>query len=80
MTTKPQRQAGRHSWGKHGAEACPLCEGTGLTTSNSWGERARKGGVRSFLTSLQPGQLSMCERGKHGGRPRALKIEDVERR
>lgn len=80
MTMKPQRQGGHHSWGRHGAEVCPLCKGTGLIMSNAWREKGRKGGVRSFLVSLEHGQLSMSQRGKHGGRPRALRIEDLERR
>jgi len=79
VTMKPQREGGHHSWGRHGAEVCPLCKGAGLVTSDAWREKGRKGGVKSFLVSLQPGQLSMCERGKHGGRPRALRIEDLER-
>jgi hypothetical protein len=77
---KPQREGGRRSWGKHGAETCPLCSGTGLVTSGAWREKGRKGGVKSFLVSLEPRQLSMRERGKHGGRPRALRIEDLGRR
>jgi hypothetical protein len=75
-----RREGGRRSWGKHGAEVCPLCRGTGLITSNAWEEKARKGGIRSFLVSLQHGQLSMSQRGACGGRPRTLKIEDMERR
>jgi len=76
---KWQRKGGRRSWGRHGAEVCPLCKGTGLVTSGAWRAKARKGGIKSFLISLQPGQLSMSERGKRGGRPRALRIEDIER-
>lgn len=76
----PQREAGRRSWAKHGTKACPLCGGSGIITSNTWLERARKGGIKSFLLSLQDGQLSMSERGKYGGRPKALTIEDIERR
>ena len=77
---KWQREGGRRSWGRRGTEVCPLCGGTGLVTSNSWRAKGRKGGIKSFLVSLQPGQLSMRERGKRGGRPRALRIEDIERR
>jgi len=77
---KPQREGGYHSWGRHGAEVCSLCGGTGIVTSNLWREKARRGGVKSFLISLQTGRMSMRDRGKHGGRPRALRIEDLERR
>jgi hypothetical protein len=59
---------------------CPLCGGTGLATCNAWREKARKGGIMSFLVSLEPGRPSMSERGKHRGRLMALRIQDVERR
>lgn len=74
----PQREGGQQSWAKHGRDTCPLCGG--VIASDSWREKARRGGVKSFLISLQPGRLSMRDRGKYGGRPRALKIEDIERR
>jgi len=77
---KPQHDGGYRSWGRHGAEVCPLCGGTGIVTSNIWREKARRGGVKSFLSSLQPGRLSMRDRGKCGGRPKALTIEEIERR
>jgi len=80
LTKRLQSKGGHHSWTKHGAEICPLCGGTGVLASSVWREKGHKGGVRRFLVSLQLGQLSMSERGKRGGRPKALTIEDIERR
>lgn len=47
--------------------------------SPSWRERARKGGVKSYLVSLEAGCLSMKERGQRGGRPRALTVEELKK-
>jgi hypothetical protein len=73
-----QREGGRRSWAKHGRNICPLCGN--IVVSDSWRGRAYRGGLNSYLTSLQPGQSSMSERGKYGGRPRAVTINDIERR
>jgi hypothetical protein len=75
---KLQHEAGQRSWAKHGAEICPVCGS--IVTSHSWLEKSRKGGIKSYLISLQPGRQSMSERGKHGGRPGALTIKEIERR
>jgi hypothetical protein len=74
------KQGGRHSWAADGATLCPLCEGSGIVASSRWREKARKGGRKSYLVSLQPAHLSMRERGKRGGRPKALTVKKIERR
>jgi len=75
-----RRRGGMRCWAKHGVAECPLCKGTGLVASEGWKRKGRKGGLRSYLVSLEPGHLSMVQRGRYGGRPGALKIEDIERR
>ncbi len=47
---------------------CPHCGGRMLTEKAR--ADARKGGNASYLKSLEPGQLSMSERGKRGGNPK----------
>jgi len=49
---------------------CSECGGRMVVRSRT--SRARKGGTISHLKSLEPGQMSMTERGKLGGRPRAM--------
>jgi len=64
---------------KYSNEAiCPTCSGKGRILSESVRTRARQAGNASYLKSLQPGQLSMAERGRRGGRPRALTLADLE--
>jgi hypothetical protein len=49
-------------------------------SSASWHHKARRGGIRSYLVSLRGKRMSMQERGKLGGRPRALTIENLKER
>lgn len=63
----------------YGATVCPMCGGSGIVASSSWRERARKGGIKSYLISLEAGRLSMKERGQRGGRPRAVTIQDLKK-
>ena len=67
--TEPQRDAARQSYLREAVDICPSCKGTGRVTSEGVKSRARKGGVHSYLRSLEAGQLSMTERGRRGGRP-----------
>lgn len=48
--------------------------------SPRWQDQARKGGIKSYLASLQRENLSMKERGALGGRPRALTIKNLKER
>ena len=75
-----QHEAGLRCWAMYGATICPMCSGSGIVASSSWHGRALKGGLKSYLASLKPGVLSMRERGKLGGRPRALTIENLNER
>lgn len=47
---------------------CPLCNGSGRLGSLSRKDAACKGGNTSYLRSKEPGQLTMRERGRMGGR------------
>ena len=55
-----------------------MCKGKGRILSESARTRARQGGNASYLRSLEPGQLSMAERGRLGGQPKALTIDDIK--
>ena len=57
---------------------CPLCDGKGRILSATRQATSRKGGNASYMKSLEPGELSMKERGRRGGRPRALRLEDLK--
>jgi len=74
-----RRQAGLRCWAIYGPNVCPVCSGSGVVASTSWREWARKGGVKSYLSSLRQGSLSMKERGELGGRPRAINIESLKK-
>ena len=74
------REAGLRCWAMYGASICPMCRGSGIVASPSWRDQARKGGLKSYLTSLRQGSLSMKERGRLGGRPRALTIRKLRER
>ena len=56
---------------------CPSCEGKGRVTDQTLSARGRKGGNVAYLKSLEPGGMSMVERGRRGGRPRALTLMDL---
>jgi hypothetical protein len=57
---------------------CPFCGGTGCIINPSHRANCRKGGNQTVLNSRKPGALFMRERGKRGGRPRALTLADIE--
>ncbi len=56
---------------------CPFCEGKGRVASRMLGARGRKGGNVAYLKSLESGAMSMADRGRKGGRPRALTLADL---
>ena len=47
---------------------CPTCGGIMLTEKAE--ADARKWGNASYLKSLEPGQMSMSQRGSRGGNPK----------
>ena len=53
--TEPQRDAARQSYLREAVDICPSCKGTGRVTSEGVKSRARKGGVHSYLRSLEAG-------------------------
>ena len=69
--------AGRRNFQEHGTVTCPTCSGSGQVVSQDWRGRSRKGGNVSYRRSLEPGAISMTQRGRQGGRPRALRLEDL---
>ena len=66
---------GNASWQKHGRVRCDHCRGTGYVVSPEWHDMAQNGGQRSYENSLQPGAMSMAERGRRGGTPPLPRIE-----
>ena len=75
--TRAQSDAAQKRYRREALEVCPTCDGTGVVVSESVKAKARRGGVNSFLVSLQPGQQSMAERGAKGGRPKDVILEDL---
>lgn len=56
---------------------CPTCQGAGTILGKTVRDRARKGGFASYRRSLEPGQLSMSQRGEKGGAPRLPTLADL---
>ena len=75
--TEAQRRAAKTRFAREAGVCCPLCGGKGRILSRTIRDRGKKGGNAAYLQSLEPGQLSMSDRGKRGGRPRALTIESL---
>ena len=73
-----QSKAARQRFQREALQFCPTCDGTGIVKSEVFKARARKGGVNSYLKSLQAGHLSMTERGRMGGRPKEPTLADLE--
>ena len=71
------RKAAGDRFRREGQTLCPACHGTGRVSTQSVSARARLGGNSSFLRSLEPGALSMTERGRRGGRPAEPKLRDL---
>ena len=55
---------------------CPHCKGTGRVITDTVRARAALAGNAAYLASLKPRALSMSERGKMGGRPRAWHLRE----
>ena len=75
--TEAQRIASKRRYQRENEAICPTCGGKGRILTHSARARSRKGGNESYRRSLEPGALSMSERGQRGGRPRALTLEDL---
>ena len=72
-------ESAKRRWHRESEERCPHCAGSGRVMTTTAQTRARAGGNASYLKSLQVGQPSMSERGKKGGRPRALTLDDLDK-
>ena len=75
--TEAQSTAAKERYRRESDVICPMCDGKGRILSQSVKGRAVKAGNASYRKSLEPGQMSMSERGKLGGRPRAITIESL---
>lgn len=78
MTERAKLSAKRR-YQREAEELCPNCKGTGRVFSQTAKAKATQGGNAAYLKSLEPGQLSMSERGKKGGAPRLPTIDDLMR-
>ena len=75
--TEAQSKAAKERYHRDAEVCCPLCDGKGRILSQSTKSRSKKGGNAAYLKSLEPGQLSMSDRGRRGGRPRALTLASL---
>ena len=78
MTSSRLKKRSRSAYEVQGVAVCSACGGSGRVTNQNWLSRSRKGGNRSYMKSLEPGALSMRDRGKLGGRPRLPTLADIE--
>ena len=78
--TEAQSKAAQQRYKRESEVCCPMCDGSGRILSRTVKTRALKGGNSSYLKSLQPGQMSMSERGKRGGRPRLPTLQELRER
>lgn len=75
--TESQKNSAKKRFHREAEAVCPTCDGKGRILTRNARTRARKGGNASYLKSLQPGSLTMSERGKKGGRPRCPTRADL---
>ena len=78
--TKTQSKRAKMRFERENEGLCHLCHGTGRVLSNAALARAKKGGNASYLASLGSGSLSMSDRGKLGGRPNELTLDQIGKR
>ena len=71
-------ESAKRRWHRESEERCPHCAGSGRVMTTTAQTRARAGGNAAYLNSLKTGALTMVERGKLGGRPKALTLEDLD--
>ena len=71
-------ESAKRRWHRESEERCPRCAGSGRVMTTNAQTRARAGGNAAYLNSLKVGALTMVERGKLGGRPKALTLEDLD--
>jgi hypothetical protein len=71
-------ESAKRRWHRESEERCPHCAGSGRVMTTNAQTRARAGGNAAYLNSLKTGALTMVERGKLGGRPKAPTLEDLD--
>ena len=76
--TARQREAAHRRYQRDYVEPCPHCDGTGRVQTATAQARSKKGGNATYRKSLQEGETSMAERGRKGGRPRALTLAEMD--
>lgn len=72
-----QSAAAKQRSQRDAGECCSNCGGSGRILGGTATSRARAGGNARYLNSLQPGEMSMAEMGRKGGRPTALTLKDL---
>ena len=75
--SESQSIAARRRFHRDAVEVCAECGGSGLAVTEAERSKAKAGGNHSFVKSLQPGEMSMSERGRLGGRPKEPNLEDL---
>lgn len=78
--SKAQSDAAKRRHQRDTHHRCPLCIGSGSVAGPSIHTRAVAGGNASYRVSLKPGQQTMTERGRKGGRPRELTLFELDAR
>ena len=72
-----RREAARRRYLREADVLCDACHGTGRVQSTSSTARSKRAGNASYLRSLEKNQLSMTQRGRLGGRPRGITLEEI---
>ena len=78
--TERAKIAAKRRYKREAEEICPTCQGSGRVLNENAKAKARKGGNVGYLKSLEPGALSMAERGRKGGASKLPTIEDLTTR
>ena len=78
--TVEQSKGVRGRFERDNAELCAVCHGTGRVIKQSAVAKAKRGGNANYLASLGSGSLSMSDRGKLGGRPNELTLDQIGKR
>ena len=73
-----QARAARRRFQRESTTLCGTCGGSGLVVSEDAKAKARVGGKKSYLRSLMKSELSMSERGQLGGRPKDVRLSDLD--
>lgn len=75
--TEAQGLAAKRRYQRESQQLCHTCGGSGRILTRNSKTRAQKGGNSSYLKSLTPGQQSMQDRGRKGGRPKEPTLKEL---